>query len=125
MTSATYDLFAKAMAEGKPVRCTYGGYQRIVCPVILGHTKGEEKALVFQTGGQSSKPLPSQGQWRCLKLASVTDAALHDGPWRSGSSHQQAQTCVEDVELDVNPWSPYRRAGGFRSVRRSHETVNR
>ena len=107
MASATYELFALAMAERKPVHCTYSGYQRIVCPVILGHTKGEEKALVFQIGGQSSKPLPPQGQWRCLKLANVSGAELHDGPWRSGSSHQQAQTCVEDVDLDVNPRSPY------------------
>jgi hypothetical protein len=32
---------------------------------------------------------------------------LHDGPWRAGESHLASQTCVEDVEFDVNPNSPY------------------
>lgn len=107
MPSATYELFARAMAERKPVLCIYGGYRRVVCPIILGHTRGEEKTLAFQIGGESSRPLPPQGQRRCLKLANVTGAELHDGAWRSAASHQQAQTCVEDVDLDVNPQSPY------------------
>jgi hypothetical protein len=79
----------------------------MVCPVILGHTGGEEKALVFQVGGTSSHRLPPKGEWRCFHLSVVADVELHDGPWRAGSSHQSSQHCVEDVDLDVNPDSPY------------------
>jgi hypothetical protein len=41
-------------------------------------------------------------------LSEVTDAELSDGPWRTGTSHTQPQGCVEVVDLDVNPESPYR-----------------
>lgn len=107
MASAAYKLFEQAMRARKQVACTYGGYRRKLCPIILGHTNGEEKALTFQVGGESSSGLPRGGEWRCLVLSKVSNAVLHDGPWKAGESHAQAQVCVEDVDLDVNPASPY------------------
>ena len=108
MPSAIYELFAQAMADRKQVICTYDGHRRELCPIVLGHSQGEEKALTFQFGGGSSKGLPRGGQWRCLFLAKVGEAGLRDGPWHSGDSHTQPQGCVEIVDLDVNPASPYR-----------------
>jgi hypothetical protein len=105
MPSSTYRLFAQAMAERKQVVCTYQGYRRELCPIILGHTGGEERALTYQFAGESrSKRLP---EWKCLQLARVSEVELRDGPWRAGSSHRQRQACVADVEFDVNPSSPY------------------
>jgi hypothetical protein len=40
-------------------------------------------------------------------LAKVSDVKLRDGPWHAGSRHTQPQGCVEEVDLDVNPDSPY------------------
>jgi hypothetical protein len=37
-----------------------------------------------------------------LYLARVKDAALRDAPWRAGGTHKAQQTCVEDVDLDIN-----------------------
>jgi hypothetical protein len=107
MPSPTYKLFAQAMISRKQILCIYDGYPRAICPAILGHSKGEEKALVYQFAGGSSKGLPLEGQWKCFLLARVNDIRLRDGPWHAGSSHQQPQSCVEDVDLDVNPASPY------------------
>ena len=107
MRSATYALFEQAMRDRKRVLCTYGGHPRALCPVILGHSRGEEKVLAYQVGGASRSGLPPGGEWRCLWLAKVGDPRLHDGPWRAGASHTQPQGCVEDVDLDVNPASPY------------------
>ena len=107
MPSPTYRLFAQAMAERKQVLCRYDGHPRELCPIILGHSQGQEKALTFQFGGGSSKGLPPGGQWRCLFLAKVSDIQLRDGEWHSGDSHTQPQGCVEIVDLDVNPASPY------------------
>jgi hypothetical protein len=95
------------MAMRKQILCVYGGYPRELCPIILGHSQGQEKALIYQFGGQSKSGLPPQGEWRCLWLSKVSDARLRDGPWFSGSSHTQPQGCVEAVDLDVNPSSPY------------------
>ncbi|HEY1750289.1 MAG TPA: hypothetical protein VGG29_03445 [Caulobacteraceae bacterium] len=107
MPSQTYDLFAKALLERKQVLCLYDGYRRELCPVILGHTKGQEAALVYQFAGESSGALPPGGQWKCLRLAKAADVQLRDGRWFSGASHQRPQACVEVVDLDVNPASPY------------------
>ena len=107
MPSVVYKLFAQAIINRKQILCTYDGYPRELCPIILGHSQGQEKALTFQFGGQSSKELPPGGQWRCLLLSKVSEARLRDGPWRAGDSHRQPQGCVEIVDLDVNPASPY------------------
>jgi hypothetical protein len=107
MPSRTYELFAKAMAERRPITCLYDGYRRELCPAILGHSKGHEVALAYQFGGESRSRLPPGGQWKCLYLTKVGDAALSDRPWQTGSGHGGLQNCVETVDLDVNPSSPY------------------
>jgi hypothetical protein len=107
MPGVAYTLFERAMAERKQVLCTYDGYHRELCPIVLGHCQGEERALTFQFGGQSSNSLPLGGQWRCLRLLKVENVRLRDGPWHAGSSHNQPQGCVDSVDLDVNPASPY------------------
>ncbi|MDB5540471.1 MAG: hypothetical protein JWQ89_2198 [Devosia sp.] len=107
MPSATYELFRQAMAARKQILCTYRGRRRELCPVILGHTGGEEKALTFQFAGESNSRLPPGGEWRCLSLGMVSDVTLRDGPWHTGSGHAAPQACVDVVEFDVNPDSPY------------------
>jgi hypothetical protein len=108
MPSQNYALFEQAMITRKQVLCTYDGYVRELCPVILGHTNGREIALTYQFGGQSKSALPPGGQWKCLRLAKVRDARLRDGPWHAGDRHTRRQPCVKAVDLDVNPDSPYR-----------------
>ncbi len=108
MTSPTYDLFLKAMRERKQVVGIYQGHPRALCPAILGYTGDDETALAFQVGGGGSRPLPTLGAWKCLKLAQIEGATLRDGAWRSGTDHGTAQTCVSIVDYDVNSQSPYR-----------------
>jgi len=105
--SAAYELFAQALATRKQILCSYDGYRRELCPIILGHSRGREKALTYQFGGESKTGLPRGGQWRCLFLSRVREIELRDGAWHTGDSHTQPQGCVEIVDLDVNPASPY------------------
>lgn len=107
MDSANYRLFRQAIAKKKQIVCIYRGKRREVCPIILGHTDGEEKALVYQFGGASSRGLAGAANWRCFFLADITDGSLRDGPWFAGASHLKSQTCVAKVAFDVNPNSPY------------------
>jgi hypothetical protein len=92
----------------KQIVCTYEGRVRELCPIILGHTQRQEKALTYQFGGASKSGLPPGGEWRCLFLSKVSDVQLRDGPRLAGSRHTQPQGCVENVDLDVNATSPYR-----------------
>lgn len=107
MPSRNYELFLEAMRRHRQIVCTYNGKRREVCPVILGQSAGAEKVLTFQFGGESSTQLPSDGEWRCLAVGDVSDIELREGPWRAGTEHGSAQTCVTDVDYDINPNSPY------------------
>ena len=110
--SATFRLFHQAILNRQQITCTYDGRYREMCPYILGHQGEKETALVFQFGGQSSRELPSKGEWRCLTLAGVRDAKIRDGAWHGQSAHRQRQRCVENVFVDVNldvPNQPGRR----------------
>jgi hypothetical protein len=109
MPSSTYTLFAQAMVKRRQIVCFHDGYRRELCPIILGHkATGEEVALVYQFGGGSGRGLPPGGAWRCLRLSRTSDVQLRDGRWHAGSSHLTSQTCVDVVDLDVNPTSPYK-----------------
>jgi hypothetical protein len=107
MPSRAYELFLEAMRQRQQVTCTYRGKRRELCPIILGHTGGAEKALTFQFAGESSTQLPPGGEWRCLTLADVGSVELRDGSWHASAGHSLAQTCVTEVDYDVNPQSPY------------------
>jgi hypothetical protein len=100
MPSATYTLFRNAILGEEQVVCRYGGRFRALCPHIIGTNKrGDEVVLAWQLGGESSGPLP---QWRCLKLAGVSNARTRESHWHEGGSHQTTQTCVSDIDLDIN-----------------------
>jgi len=100
MRSPTYTLFRNAILGERQVVCSYDGRPRELCPHIIGINKsGEEVVLAWQFAGESSGRLP---QWRCLKLANVRDARVRDGRWHEGGSHRTEQTCVSDIDLDIN-----------------------
>ncbi|CAN0440682.1 unnamed protein product [Phaeothamnion confervicola] len=114
MTTATYRLFREAILGEKQVTCVYKSRYRELYPHILGRTGGAEKVLAFQFGGESNSTLPHGGEWRCLDLQHVTDASLRDGPWRAGTKHRGEQSCVKDIDLDINVHVRNTRARGGR-----------
>jgi hypothetical protein len=100
MPRTTYNLFRAAILGEKQVICTYQGRVRELCPHIIGLNRlGEEVVLAWQFAGESSGRLP---QWRCLKLANVRDARPRNGRWHEGGSHRTEQTCVSEIDLDIN-----------------------
>jgi hypothetical protein len=48
-----------------------------------------------------------RGRWKCLTLDKVSDVQLRDGPLHAGDRHTAPQTCINTVDLDANPDSPY------------------
>lgn len=104
--SVTYWLFRRAMEKRKPVACLYNGFPRALCPIILGHSDGREKALVWQFAGEAERG--NVPDWKCFFLSKVASARLVDAPWDVGPGpHGAAQSCVKNVDVDVNPDSPY------------------
>ena len=100
MPSTAYALFRTAISTERQIVCRYDGKPRALCPHIIGHNKsGEEVVLAWQFAGESSGKLP---QWRCLRLAHVSEISLRRGRWHEGGSHLTTQTCVSAIDLDIN-----------------------
>jgi fatty-acyl-CoA synthase len=107
MPSTTYQLFERAMIERKQITCRYERGYREICPYILGHKNGKEVALTYQFAGTNSKGKQVRGNWKCLYLSGVRNADLREGPWHGKSDHSHKQNCVSEVDIDINPKSPY------------------
>jgi predicted nucleic acid-binding protein len=104
--SEAFRLFHRAILDRKQIICSYNGVRRAVSPHILGHTAGEEKALVYQFGGASTSQPFGKAGWRCLFLSKASDITLRDGPWHTGIEHRKTQRCVENLYVDVNTRVP-------------------
>ncbi|MGH6769333.1 MAG: hypothetical protein ACRECO_09995 [Xanthobacteraceae bacterium] len=102
MPSATYVLFRRAILERKLIVCVYKGKRREIAPHILGFKRKQEKALVFQFGGETNSTLPPEGEWRCFALDEVDGVQTRDGEWRTGRTHRITQACIDIVDVDVN-----------------------
>ena len=86
---------------------TYDGYERELCPHVLGLAKdGTEQALCYQFGGGSKRGLAPPGSaqnWRCLVLERLTEASIRAGKWHSAPNFANPQVCVAVVDVEVTP----------------------
>lgn len=102
--SNNYDLIAKAIKEKLQVTAYYQGFYREMCPHALGSKKGRKQALFYQFGGESSKGTVTPGStfnWRCIPIDGLTEVTLQPGQWYTAENHSQAQTCVDQIDIEV------------------------
>lgn len=118
--SQIYIALALALESRTPLACRYGGHDRVICPIILGHRdEGAEMALVFQIAGRTSRGPLREPQWKCLRVAEISELALADATWSSGRAHSEPQHCVTAVDYDVEPasrYAPRRSLGNLRGT---------
>lgn len=74
--------------------------------------------MAYQFAGSSGSGLPPEGQWKCLRLSEMTNVEIRQGKWLTGSRHSKRQTCVQDVDIDVNPASPYKPKRPLKAIKR-------
>jgi hypothetical protein len=103
----TRRVLVEAMLDKRRVRCIYQGVVRVICPVMVGRTERDERALVYQVGGGTKNGPLRTPEWKCLRLNEVHDAEIAEGRWFVGTTHTTASSCMQVVDLDVNPNSPY------------------
>ncbi|MET4493685.1 hypothetical protein ABIA94_009293 [Bradyrhizobium sp. LA7.1] len=75
---------------------------RSVCPYILGHAAGEERAFVLLVDASSRTKRPVQAKWICLRLSKIDDVRFADEPWIEQDYPGPVQRCVHQVHLDAN-----------------------
>lgn len=99
-----YELIEKAIKEKLQITAVYQGYYREMCPHALGTKEGREQALFYQFGGEGSKGPVTPGStnnWRCIPIEGLTEIKVHSGEWHTAGNHSRAQTCVDDIHIEV------------------------
>jgi hypothetical protein len=68
---------------------------------MIGTNKSGKKRSCWP-GNSPAKSSGRRRQWRCLRIANVSDARRRDGRSHAGGSHKTTQKCVTDIDLDIN-----------------------
>jgi hypothetical protein len=101
-----YALIRQAILQKQTISADYKGYYREMAPHTLGTSKsGVEQALFYQFGGESSSGLAPFGDpknWRCMPLSELANVKVIGAPWTSAPNHSRAQTCVAEVDVEVD-----------------------
>ena len=97
-----------AIVHRRPIAALYRGRRRLLCPHLLGWNRDRRlQVLCYQYGGDSEsglKPAGASDNWRCLALENLSHVELLDSPWRTAENHSRPQTCIQEVELDVDAY---------------------
>lgn len=102
--SNTYNIIREAIIKKLQVIATYDGYVREFCPHVIGTKGGREQELFYQFGGVSSSGpiIPnSPKNWRCIPLDGLSNVSVRPGAWHTVGNHSQAQTCVDNIDVEV------------------------
>jgi len=104
----THAQIRAAIVRRRPIAALYRGRQRLLCPHLLGwNRKRRLQVLCYQYGGDSEtglQPAAPSENWRCLAVENLGQVELLDGPWQTAQNRSRPQTCIEDVELDVDDY---------------------
>ncbi len=73
-----WDTLEQALRQRRPVRLTYHGRQRTVCPHALGWKNDRAMLLAYQTAAQAHGDLPAEPRqgWRNLFVDDISDATV-------------------------------------------------
>ena len=105
MASDTYQIVRQAIIDKKQIVAEYNGHVREMCPHVIGEKNGRLQALFYQFGGTSSSKsiIPgSKDNWRCVIIENLRVIEVRDGDWYSSSDHTRPQTCVDEVDVEVD-----------------------
>lgn len=107
-------LLERAIEGREQVVATYEGAVREFCPHALGRKGDARHVLAYQFGGESRSGLPSRGEWRCFAVAQLVGAILRPGPWHTATNVFNPQSCLDTIDVVVQPLPPVAPAPGRR-----------
>jgi len=99
-----YDIIKQAILKKQQITATYNGLHREMCPHVIGKKNGKAHCLFYQFAGQSSSGsiVPnSLENWRCIPVDKLKDVVAREGEWNTAGNHSTSQTCVDDVDVEV------------------------
>ena len=104
---AVFRALRQALLQRRPVQVSHGSEHQTVCPYIVGHAAGEERAyaLVVERGqGQNGSVA---AKWVCLRLSKIEDVRILTDGWIEQEYPGPVQRCVDQVDLDARHSARY------------------
>jgi hypothetical protein len=99
-----------ALRHRRPLRLTYHGRQRLICPHALGWKDGRPMLLAYQNpepADTTTAPTDSQPGWRCMYIDEIdnTDTAGPASAWTTASSYNPARPvpAIDHVTIAITP----------------------
>jgi predicted DNA-binding transcriptional regulator YafY len=101
-----WDIVEAALRQRRPVRLTYHGRQRTVCPHALGWKNDKAMLLAYQTAGQTgtgSLPAGPRSRWRNFFVDEIDHVDLADpaDPWETADNYNPTHPFNSIDELSI------------------------
>ena len=99
----TDDVLSAAIRGKECLTGLYDGTVRHFAPHALGiKSDGSPAAFVFQYAGETTRGLPSGGEWRCFNLDRLSHVRHNEHRWRSRSNYSlKRQTCLATINVGL------------------------
>ncbi|MDQ2728105.1 MAG: IS1634 family transposase [Actinomycetota bacterium] len=108
-----WDILEQALRQRRPVRLTYHGRQRTVCPHALGWKNSRAMVLAYQIGGQTSTgapPADRQQRWRNLFVDDIAHAGLANSAttWQTANNYNASHpfNSIDQLGIAITPRDP-------------------
>ena len=101
---STYEIVQKAILKKHQVIAIHKGYHRKMCPHMIGRKDGDERALFYQFGGRSTQRIDPDGSprnWRCIRLAELSNIVIRPGRWHTAPNPSQYKGWVGEIDAQV------------------------
>jgi hypothetical protein len=97
------EVLAEAIARRRPVRASYHGHERLMCPHVLGWKDGRLRVLSYQVAGTTrTGGLPTANQrWRSMFVDDLENPVLTRDTWETADNYSLATNAIGDVEIAV------------------------
>jgi hypothetical protein len=110
----TWACLEAALRQRRPVRLSYHGRQRVICPHALGWNNGRPMVLGYQTGGQTTTgalPADPRKRWRCLFVDEIDQVAAADpaSPWGTADNYNYSHpfhNAMDKVTIAITAGDP-------------------
>ena len=106
----TWAALEAALRDRRPVRVSYHGRERLLCPHALGWNNRRPMLLGYQTGGQTSTgalPADPRHRWRCLYIDEIDQVVPENtaSRWSTADNYNYSHPfpAIDEVTIAITP----------------------
>lgn len=100
-----WELLEAALTARRPVRASYHGHERVLCPHALGWKQGRATLLAYQSAGTTSTgtlPSDTRQRWRSLFVDEIDNIAITDDRWQTADNYSLPTYAIDELALDIS-----------------------